>query len=393
MPNLTKLFISSVAQDSLTPLRNRTFDELTALGHEPEMYERTFGPWPMDISGVEHCLNKVRECDIFCLFIHNKGGSMTGSGYSVTHREFLTALNMNKVLLLYAEPTINRRYFSSVRRILFLFIEQFRKSNGREPSNRELVDYLELTSETNSAEVPSKYEIDVYVWVMLYDIIERHGKYLLDMPVGVGLDWKPILSAILKEGAYYFPRKEEYMESIDALAAVGEFSEFVQKMAKDHLSITAIRHPRLMLARLQAVIRGSEIKQLVNQDLTLGKVRNCSAICLFLHNNGYLDCIESVGDTAGGFHFNINHPKYVTHTYRTQPEGEPVLYYTEDKRMFYLLYKIGEYIISYHFPEETKWHQNLYVDYSEDIKSGILMAHSNVMIFDYVSSILRGLQK
>jgi|GEM_PF-1132370 hypothetical protein len=393
MPNLTKLFISSVAQDSLTPLRNRTFDDFTTLGHEPEMYERTFGPWPMDISGVEHCLNKVRECDIFCLFIHNKGGSMTGSGYSVTHREFLTALNTNKVLLLYAEPTISRRYFSSVRRIMLQYIDQFRRTNGREPSNRELMDYLELTSETNAADVPSKYEVDVYVWIMLYDIIERHGKYLLDMPVGVGLDWKPILSAILKEGAYYFPRKAEYMESIDALAAVGEFSEFVQKIAKDHLNITAIQHPRLMLARLQAVIKGTEIKQLINQELTLGKVKNCSAICLFWHNNGYLDCIDAVGDTAGGFHFHINDPKYVTHTYRTQHEGAPVLYYTEDKRLFYLLYKIGEYIISYHFPEETKWHQNLYVDYSDDIKSGILMAHSNVMIFDFMNAILRGLQK
>ncbi|MCM3627504.1 DUF4062 domain-containing protein [Paenibacillus glycanilyticus] len=393
MSNLTKLFISSVAQDSLTPLRSRTFDEFIALGHQPEMYERTFGPWPMDISGVEHCLNKVRESDIFCLFIHNKGGSMTGSGYSVTHREFLTALNSNKVLLLYAEPTVSRRYFSSVRRMMYLYIEQFRKTNGRDPSNRELMDYLELASETNAAEVPSKYEVDVYVWVMLYDIIEKHGKYLLDMPVGIGLDWKPILSAILKEGAYYFPRKSEYLESIDALAAVGEFSEFVQKLAKEHLNITAIQHPRLMLARLQAVIKGAEIKQLANGDLTLGKVKNCSAICLFQHNNDYLDSIYSVGDTAGGFHFPVDKHKYVTHTYRTQPARVPVLYYTEDKRMFYLLFKIGEYVISYHFPEETKWHQNLYVDYSEDIKSGILMAHSNVMIFEFMNSILRGLQK
>lgn len=393
MPNLAKLFISSVAQDSLTPLRNRTFDEFTALGHQPEMYERTFGPWPMDVSGVEHCLNKVRECDIFCLFIHNKGGSMTSSGYSVTHREFLTALNANKVLLLYAEPTINRKYFASVRRVMYHFIEQYRNTNGREPANRELMDYLELASETNSGEVPSKYETDVYVWVLLYDIIERHGKYVLDMPVGVGLDWKPTLSAILKEGAFYFPRRAELLESIETLSAVGEFSEFVQRLAKDHLSITAIRQPRLMLARLQAVIKGAEIKQLINQDLTLGKLKNCSAICLFMHRNGYLDCIDSVGDTAGGFHFHLSHPKYATHTYKTQPDGVPVLYYTEEKRMFYLLYKIGEYLISYHFPEETKWTQNLYVDYSEDIKSGILMAHSNVMIIDFMNSILRGLQK
>ncbi|WP_336773399.1 DUF4062 domain-containing protein [Paenibacillus sp. MMO-58] len=183
MPNLTKLFISSVAQDALTPLRNRTFEEFTLLGHQPEMYERTFGPWPMDISGVEHCLNMVRESDIFCLFLYNKGGSMTDTGYTVTHREFLSALNAGKTLFLYAEPTITKKYFMSVRRVMYSFIERFKQSHRREPSNRELMDYLELTAEAQPSDIPSKYEVDLYIWVMLYDIIDRHGKYLLDMPI------------------------------------------------------------------------------------------------------------------------------------------------------------------------------------------------------------------
>ncbi|GLX70583.1 DUF4062 domain-containing protein [Paenibacillus glycanilyticus] len=394
MPNLTKLFISSVAQDSLTPLRNRTFDEFTALGHQPEMYERTFGPWPMDISGVEHCLNKVRECDIFCLFLHHKGGTMTDTGYTVTHREFLTALNAGKTLFLYAEPTITKKYFASVRRVIYTYIEKYKQTNRKEPTNRELIDYLEVTSETNPADLPSKHETDLYVWVMLYDIIDRHGKYLLDMPIGVGIDWKPVLSDILREGATYFPKKSEYAESIDTLAAVVEFSEFVQKFMKDHLIVHEFNQLRLLLARLQAVIKGAEIKQLRIHDLTLGKLKNCSAVCLFQHNEDVLSCIEAAGDTAGGYSFHVNDPNsYVSYSYNTRREGEPALYYTESKRMFYLLYKLGEYVISYHFPEETKWNQNMYVDYTDDIKNGILMAHSNVMIFDFIHSALRGLQK
>ncbi|MCK9861157.1 DUF4062 domain-containing protein [Paenibacillus sp. ATY16] len=394
MPNLTKLFISSVAQDALTPLRNRTFEEFTLLGHQPEMYERTFGPWPMDVSGVEHCLNKVRESDIFCLFLYNKGGSMTDTGYTVTHREFLTALNAGKTLFLYAEPTITKKYFMSVRRVVYSFIERYRQSHRREPSNRELMDHLELAAEAQPSEIPSKYEVEPYIWVMLYDIIDRHGKYMLDMPIGVGIDWKPVLSDILREGASYFPKKAEYMESIDTLAALVEFSEFVQKVVKDHLKIRELSQLRLLLARLQGIIKGAEIKQLRIYDLTLGKLRNCTAICLFQHSNDVLSCIEAAGDTAGGYSFHVSDPNsYVSFTYNTRAEGEPVLFYTEAKRMFYLLYKVGEYVISYHFPEETKWNQNMYVDYTDDIKNGILMAHSNVMIFDFIHSALRGLQK
>ncbi|MDU5949210.1 MAG: DUF4062 domain-containing protein, partial [Paenibacillus macerans] len=71
----TKVFISSVNEDGLKPLRKNAFRELAAMGHEPVMWEENLGPWPAGTDPVLRCLEAVEECDIYLLFIGSKAGT------------------------------------------------------------------------------------------------------------------------------------------------------------------------------------------------------------------------------------------------------------------------------------------------------------------------------
>jgi hypothetical protein len=395
MPNAAKFFISSVAQDTIKSLRETAFDELKALGHEPEMFEKTFGPWPMNATGVEHCLEKVKECDVYCLFLHTKGGSMTANGRTVTHLEFLKAVEEDKVLLLFVETTIKNNYFNRLRWIIKDFEDDFKKVNGKTPEYREICDYLEMKSEEQNSVIPSKYSVEMYVWILLYDIIDVHGKYVEDLPWGVGVPWKPYLSDLLRQGVNLIPKSKVAFESMQLGNAFGDFSEFALKVLSDHLRINAfINLPRL-LTRLVGAIRGADVTK--NYDplkKTIGKIKVCSAVCLFQHAGSILKIVQGAGDTDGDKDFMIDDPgSFVSYTYRNVDDEAPALFYLESKRMFYLTYKIGEYVISYHFPEETQWNQQLYLDYTEDIIDGIINSHANTMIFDFINLTIRGLQK
>ncbi|MBD2870878.1 DUF4062 domain-containing protein [Paenibacillus arenilitoris] len=395
MPKPTKLFISSVAQDTLTGLRATAFDELATLGHFPEMFEKTFGPWPMNATGIQHCLDKVKECDVYCLFIHSKAGSMTSSGRTITHLEFLKAIEEDKVLVLFAETTIKSKYFGSIRWIIKDFVDEFIKTNAHTPNYIEICNYLEIKSEEVNSDIPSKHNIEMYVWVLLYDIVDVHGKYIEDLSYGTSVPWKSYLSDLLRQGVNLIPKSKIASESMQLANAFGDFTDFTLLVLASHLRINDfINLPRL-LSRLISALRGANItKDFPPLERTIGKVKTCSAVCLFQREGNILKTVQSAGDTDGDNDFTIDDPdSFVAYTYHNVTDEEPALFYLESKRMFYFTFKIGEYVISYHFPEETQWNQQMFTDYTEDIIDGIINSHANTFIFDFMNFTIRGLQK
>lgn len=393
MPNPTTFFLSSSAQDSLTDIRNTAYTEIRELGHIAEMYEKTFGPWPSFIEGARHCIEKVRECDVFCLFIHNRAGTMMDSGRTVTHLEFLEAVHQRKVLLLFADRTIKQQYFTAVKWVIQDYFGTYRAEHKRNPSYKEISEFLEAESRKNDSPIPVKQAVEPYVWVFLYDIIDVHRKYVDDLSMGVGIRWKQYLSDLLRQGVELIPRKKEALESMDLAVEFGDFSVFAINMMK----FVAIRE--LNLKRILVLLRESLSGATIVDDFHLtkavvGKVKRCSAICVFQLMENKLKVICSDGDTDGDNDFELHDStSFVAITYTRFDNEEPALFYIESKRMFYLTYKVREYVISYHFPVETEWNHQMFEDYNETIIDGIMDAHANSMIFDYINTVLGGLQR
>jgi hypothetical protein len=393
VPNPTTFFLSSSAQDSLTDIRNTAYTEIRELGHNAEMYEKTFGPWPSFIEGARHCIEKVKECDVFCLFIHNKAGTMLDSGRTITHLEFMEAINQRKVLLLFADRTIKQQYFTAVKWVIKDFLGKYRADYNRNPSYKEISEFLEAESRKNDSPIPAKQAIEPYVWVFLYDIIDVHQKYVDDLSMGVGIRWKQYLSDLLRQGVELIPRKKEALESMDLAQEFGDFSDFSIHMMK-FVTIKDLNLKRILVLLRETLSGAVIVNDFHLTKAVVGKVKRCSAICVFRRSERTLKNICSDGDTGGDKDFDLkDSSSFVAITYNNFENEEPALFYIESKRMFYLTYKVGEYVISYHFPVESEWNQQMFEDYNETIIDGIMDAHANSMVFDYINTVLGGLQR
>ena len=94
-----KIFISSAAEERLSRLREEIHTELTNMEHNPQMYEKDFGPWPPQ-ELVQNCLDHVLRSDIFLLFVSQKAGSYIPEyKATVTHCEFQKAHQNNKYFI------------------------------------------------------------------------------------------------------------------------------------------------------------------------------------------------------------------------------------------------------------------------------------------------------
>jgi hypothetical protein len=386
VPNPTKFFLSSSAQDSLTAIRNTAFEQIRELGHAPEMYERTFGPWPSETTAAQHCIDKVRECDVFCLFLHNKAGSMMETGRTVTHLEFIQAVNEKKVLLLFADQTIKRQFFHSIKWIIERFIGEYRTEHGRNPSYITISEYLEERSREDNSDVPVKQTVEPYVWVFLYDIIVVHGKYVDDLNMGVAITWKEYLSDLLRQGVELIPKRSVTKESMELAEAFESFSQLAIDLMK-YVSISGLNLRRVLVLARENLAGATIVEDFKLTKSKIGDVNRCTAICLFKRENDTLKIIHSEGDTDGDKDFKLNdESSFVATTYNNYSDEEPVLSYIESKGMFYLTSKVREYVISYHFPEETEWSQMMFEEYNEFIIDGIINSHANALV-------LGGLQK
>lgn len=393
MPTLTSLFISSVAQDSLSPTRNEVFRIIHELGHAPEMYEQTFGPWPSQVDGIMHCIHRVASSDLYCLLLHNKGGTYDSrSKRSVTHLEFIEACHRNKVLILFVESTIKAQYFAGIRSIIFDFVQHYYEQNQRTPQLEHIYDHLLQLSAQHTV-VPLRQLVDPYVWVFLYDMIDIRKKYVEELNLGVAIPWKAYLSDLLRQGAQLLPYHKEAKESMATASAFTDFSELTLSLLSK-ITYKEITNWNRFLASLRNQIVGAEISQAFAgyTQTKIGDIRECCAISVFYREEQYLRIKAADGDTDGNEFFQItDEHSFVAITYNLSNGVKPLLFYLESKQMFYLTYKVKEYVVAYHFPVRGDWNQQKFMDFNENIIDGIMNAHANSLLFNFVTTILGGL--
>ncbi|WP_335871267.1 DUF4062 domain-containing protein [Bacillus sp. 2205SS5-2] len=113
MAETVKVFISSAADPNLKILREQVHTALLNMEHYPQMYEKDFGPWPPQ-ELVGNCLSHVVKSDVFLLFVSGKAGNYIESLKStVTHCEFQSAHQNNKLIILFVQKDIYRLFWYS----------------------------------------------------------------------------------------------------------------------------------------------------------------------------------------------------------------------------------------------------------------------------------------
>lgn len=92
-----KLMVSSVVF-GYEDLLESIYALLTNFGYEVLMSHKGTIPIDPEISAMESCLRQVEECDLFLGLILPRYGSgiEEGSGYSITHREMIRAIELSK---------------------------------------------------------------------------------------------------------------------------------------------------------------------------------------------------------------------------------------------------------------------------------------------------------
>ncbi|RNB78735.1 DUF4062 domain-containing protein [Brevibacillus nitrificans] len=390
-----KIFISSVGQDSLVPLRDSMFETLTGLGHEPIMYEKPgFGLALPGESSVEQCLRLVNESHIYLLFISTAAGSyLKDANRTVTHLEYIQAWTSQKYMQIFVEKTVLQYYFQKVRSQINEYVASYEQINGTLPDCGDVYRHVEDLQHKGFLQplVPT----DPYIWALLHEIIDIHKVMVQEIALGVPKDWGNMFSDILRQGVVLIPRREQSEENERLASSYQDFTDVISSVM-NKLSIREITDQRGFLSEIRSSLKGGEIKQVLGNYATIpqGDFRDCSAVVLFKRSQDSIICEEADGRTSisPGASFDLsNQDSFVAVTYHLA-SPDPVLFYKESKQTFYLTLKVGEYIISFHFPADRTWSIQKFKSCESFIYDGIMSVHGNALTIRYVKSVLRGLQ-
>lgn len=97
----TKVFISSTIRD-LHYVRENIGNLLREIGHEAVLSEELNFNYSHGNS-FQSCLDAIESSQIYILIIGDKYGTMTHTGRSITHEEFIHACNLNKQMYIFIE--------------------------------------------------------------------------------------------------------------------------------------------------------------------------------------------------------------------------------------------------------------------------------------------------
>ncbi|MFC5649401.1 DUF4062 domain-containing protein [Paenibacillus solisilvae] len=379
-----KIFISSVGQDELVPLRNTVFDELTAMGHEPMMYERNFGPWDNHQTSVRRCLSKVEESDIFLLFIKDKGGTFyPDADRTVTHMEYMRALQTNKTILVFVESSIKRNYFAAAKPVIAELTAQYMSETGRYPKASELIRSLQV-----QGGLPA--QVDPYVWLLVDDLVKKN-MYFEELALGVPIQWREYFSDLLRRGVLLLPLEHTFETYVNQLREHEQFYEFIEQNMPLFQQVSTL--PILsFLTSFMNKLKGGMVKHSYGDFMTddIGMFHDCSAITLYKAAHDRMILIDAVGHASKAPYYLLsNHQSYVAITYnRTQREN---VFFDEKKKMFYLTIKCGERVMTCHFKAEPSWTTDTFMTFRESVMYGI-MSH-NKMMFEFTRKLIGGMQE
>ncbi|RXZ76629.1 DUF4062 domain-containing protein [Paenibacillaceae bacterium] len=378
----TKIFISSVGQDEFIRTRSNVFDELTGMGHEPLMYERNFGPWDSMRTAIRRCLDKVDESDIFLLFINDKAGSFYESAdRTITHLEFMQAFQQNKTILTFVASTVKNSYFSNIKALIDEYIHHYKHENGKYPRAAEIVGRLR-----HHERVPS--HIDPYVWFFIHDLVEK-GIYFEELSLGVPIDWKAYFSDLLRRGVLLLPLENYFEVTAKSLNRHEQFYEFVMS-CQPAISLSE-QHIESFLTIIMKSMDGGTISHHYGEYLAedIGTYGPCSAVTLFKRLGSQLVFVAKSGAAAGKPRYQLDAPgSYVAITYRT-PHPEQV-FFKEDNLTFYLCLKIGNCVLTMHFPGDETWNNDRFMAFRDSILYGIIT--KNPLMLEYVRGLIGGMQ-
>lgn len=388
MARKARIFISSSSQPELNALRNEIYRLLYELGHEPVMYEKNFGPWAIyDRDSIYRCLRMVTESNIFLLFINNKAGSyLKKEKKTVTHLEFLKAFEEHKLILVFVEDNIRQTYFSKIKPLMDKTIAIYQKSNVCEPDGEIL---LEIAQKVND-KVGSP-DIEPYTWLFIRDLVSKNI-YCESFSLGVSVNTliKDYLSDFLRGGSLLIPMENSIKENLERIAIYEELDELVHHLLES-CHIGQVHDWRTFLTVLREKMKGGEIVVDIGEYLkiSLGVIKDCSAITLYQKDGNLLKFIEKSGHARGENNYQLNSDSsFVSTTYNKNSE---CLFWREDKNIFYLTTRIRDLVMSFHFPYDSSWNKQKIIDSQRDILNGIMKIQGNALNLKLVKLILGGL--
>ncbi|GKU83095.1 DUF4062 domain-containing protein [Niallia sp. NCCP-28] len=360
----TTIFISSVAQDSLTAIRNSVFEEVKRIGHEPIRFEDTMRYIHED--SIQTCLEYVSKSDVFLLFIADKAGTLVADeGKTVTHLEFLRAYHENKRLIVYVFDHVLDMYFQQIRSPIKKAADAFFRTYGKEPDS--LVDLIKECADKQAA------AIDPYVWYFLYDA-EQKGVYFERCSIGTEVvsNITAYLSSLFKESLQYLNIRSEIEQSLEYVHVFGDYYEkSLELISLFHKG--KISNWRTFLAILRSQMNGFDILSLRTkyQQESVGAVMEANAVTVYEKIHDQMICKEYDGITTPENFSLEDLSSYVVQTYLDNENNEK-LYYSLEKKTCYFLFKAGSYVFCFHLPLLGVWDQYKLQSYQEHIFSAIL---------------------
>ncbi|MDF2652677.1 MAG: hypothetical protein K0Q73_8482 [Paenibacillus sp.] len=378
-----KIFISSVNEDGLKPLRKQAFRDLMSLGHEPQMWEENLGPWPANVNPVVKCLEAVEQSDLYLLFI----GSSAGTYYpeakrTVTHLEFIKAFDKGKMILVFADVRVKSKFFSVVKRLIDEIIEHYQAETRSYPSPEKVMMAIQ-----GNDKVPK--EIEPYVWYLLYDMTIRNV-YVDDLSLGVPVHWNDYFSDLLRRGSMLLPLQSSIIENNTRLEQYDEaFSALSEMIPQVHIS--GLRSKEHFLKAIMSRMSGGTIEHHYGPFMseTVGNFGACCGATLYIQDGEKLKFVAKTGTAAGVAQFSIHdQSSYVVLTFKLKTD---VVHYTESKQMFYCSMISGPYILTLHFPSSAAgWSNQKYVLYQESVNDAIL--NKNPYLVELIKIVLGGMQ-
>lgn len=381
----TKIFISSVNEDGLKPLRRRVFRELEALGHEPVMWEENLGPWSAHVDPVVRCLEAVEQCDIFVLFIGGKAGTYHANALrTITHMEFIKAHEQEKTILVFGDVEIKSIFFGTVRPILERYIDDCIAKEERFPTPGHMMEMLK-----NDQRVPK--DVDPYVWYFYYDMLLRKV-YIDDLSMGVPIDWKVYFSDLLRRGALLLPLEDSIEQNANRLDQFDEAFELMSGLLP-LLRISGLRHGgEPFLELIMNRLGGGMIEQKYGQYMSesVGYYGDCCAATLYELREDGLFLFAKAGSAASApFFAPDDKSSYIVLTADMGDPGEQV-FFKESKSMFYHCIRSGNYVITLHYPADPDWNYKKFIHYKQSVNHAIMS--KNPLVVEIVKLCLGGMQ-
>lgn len=382
----TKIFLSSVNEDGLKPLRQHTFRELQELGHEPLMWEENLGPWPMHVNPVVKCLEAVEASDIYLLFIAAKAGTYyQGAKRTVTHLEFIKACDKGKTVLVFADIEVKALFFGKAKPRIDAYREHMKLEARRYPEPEELIAML-----AGHDDLPK--HIDPYVWFFLHDMMTR-GVFVDDLRHGVPIDWRTYLSDLLRRGTILLPLESSFLANQRRVELLDEAFQTVSDIVP-LLRLAPLPEWSAFLRTIVKRMDGGRIEHQYGGFMTetAGTYEACVAATLYRYDdeqNRLLYAGGSGSEAGPAFYSLSRKDSYVVLTYN-MGDGAQAVYFTDAKRMFYCCIRSGRYVLTLHVPSGPTWDAERFMLYQESVIDGII--NKNPYMIEFIKMALGGMQ-